>query len=333
MIKTYILNRFLILASKSNSINCVKRLIDLGAIPNETSYNFHGSNIPLIHYLNNQQLVNKRPSKVIEYLIENRLIDIDEKNNNGSNLFLNECAKTDFNKKFLELLIENGCLKKIGNISGALHYFSMNSNKEMVKKFIDLKGNPLPDKSEWNCIDTVFLNGNLDLLEIFKPYLRKYYQQKINKIIPKNLHLSLLVCNALGNSLKSYGFSPTKNNRKKFRERLKLLEYIVENFEKDINKIYYPYPGVNPLLVASNNYFHSGVNKLIEYSADVNTQDTLGNTPLILATKNNDLKMVKILIKNGADVSKSDYFSLNPKYYSEKLNNENIMEILSKNGA
>lgn len=333
MIKTYILNQLLVSAAKRNSISQVKKLIGLGAKPQDAKYNFHGTKISLIHYLNNQLLVKKRPSRVIEYFIENRLIDIDTYDNYGSNLFLNECRKVDFDKKFIELLIQNGCLKNNKNITAALYYFAMNNNKEMVERFMNLKGNPLPEKSDWNCIDVVFLNGNLNLLEIFKPYFKKYYNQKSQKVIPKNLHLSLLVCNSLGNSLKSYGFSPTKENRKKYNERLKLLEYLIQNFEKNINNIVYPYPGVNPLLVASNNRFHSGVKKLIEYGANVNVQDTLGDTPLILATKNNDLEMVEILVQNGADVTQSNYVTLKPKYYSEQLDNKNIMNFLIQNGA
>lgn len=64
MIKTYILNQLLVSAAKRNSIGQVKKLIGLGAKPQDAKCNFHGTKISLIHYLNNQLLVKKRPSRV-----------------------------------------------------------------------------------------------------------------------------------------------------------------------------------------------------------------------------------------------------------------------------
>ncbi len=333
MIKTYFLNQILVIASKRNSLNLVKKLVNLGAKPQKAEYHFHGRKIPLIHYLNNQILVKKRPNDVIKYFIENKLIDINTQDNHRSSLFLNECRKSNFDKDFLELLIEYGCLEKKDNINSALYYFTRNNKKDMVERFLNLKGNPIQSISDFNCIDVLFVNGNLELLEIFKPYLQDYYKQESQKITPRKLNLSLLVCNAIGNSLKSYNIAPNKDNNGKYKERLDLLDFLIANFEKDINSINYPYPGVNPLLVASNNCFHSGVIRLIELGADVNVQNTLGDTPLILAVENEDFEMVKILVENGADVTKSNYVTLKPKFYSEKLKDKRIMEYLMKNGA
>jgi ankyrin repeat protein len=72
----------------------------------------------------------------------------------------------------------------------------------------------------------------------------------------------------------------------------------------DVNMLYGS-TGCMPLHVATKNKQEEVAKLLINYGADVNTQDETGKTPIFYATQNADLKITKLFLTNKANVKDS----------------------------
>lgn len=70
-----------------------------------------------------------------------------------------------------------------------------------------------------------------------------------------------------------------------------------------------------------------------EYGADVNLQDSSGQTPLGYAAKNKDIQTVFFLVDNGADVNIQDPSGQTPLFYAAKNNDIHTIFFLVDNGA
>ncbi|MFA5086826.1 MAG: ankyrin repeat domain-containing protein [Candidatus Paceibacterota bacterium] len=91
--------------------------------------------------------------------------------------------------------------------------------------------------------------------------------------------------------------------------------------------------GETPLILASYNNNLATVEELIKSGADVNAKDLMEQTPLMLASGKGHLDIVKELIKDGADVNAEDINKLTPLMTASHNGYLNIVEELIKSGA
>jgi ankyrin repeat protein len=75
------------------------------------------------------------------------------------------------------------------------------------------------------------------------------------------------------------------------------------------------------------------VKKLIENGADINAQNSNGQTATMIATYHNDFKTAKVLIEAGADVNIRDHMKNNPFLYAGAEGLIDILELTIKAGA
>ncbi|PGL67097.1 ankyrin repeat domain-containing protein [Bacillus sp. AFS055030] len=75
------------------------------------------------------------------------------------------------------------------------------------------------------------------------------------------------------------------------------------------------------------------VKKLIENGANINAQNSNGQTPTMIATYHNDFKTAKVLIEAGADVNIRDHMKNNPFLYAGAEGLIDILKLTIKAGA
>lgn len=67
---------------------------------------------------------------------------------------------------------------------------------------------------------------------------------------------------------------------------------------------------------------------LLENSANVNYQDTFGETPLCLAVKNKNIEMIKILLEAGANINHKDRFDYTILSLALKTNDAEVVKVI-----
>ncbi len=81
---------------------------------------------------------------------------------------------------------------------------------------------------------------------------------------------------------------------------IKILKYMLRNLELDIDKLYYDF---TLLMIASLNNNDEIVKTLLEFGANPNVQNSLGDTALIYAVQNRNSLITALLLKNKTDNS------------------------------
>ncbi|CDK30682.1 ankyrin repeat domain-containing protein [Candidatus Babela massiliensis] len=76
---------------------------------------------------------------------------------------------------------------------------------------------------------------------------------------------------------------------------IKILKYMIKDLKLDIDKLYYDF---TPLMIASLEGSDEIVEKLLEWGANPNVQNSLGDTALIYAVQNRDSLITALLLKN-----------------------------------
>lgn len=105
-----------------------------------------------------------------------------------------------------------------------------------------------------------------------------------------------------------------------------IIEILLNN--KDIN-IDYTVNGHSALSLALYYGYIDIAKLLIAQGANVNVQDTYGNTPLILAVKLNNIDLVKLLLEKNADISLKDNEEYDALDWAEYLGFSSIIELIS----
>jgi len=92
--------------------------------------------------------------------------------------------------------------------------------------------------------------------------------------------------------------------------------------------------GETPLVKACNDNIHVLAKLLIEEGADVNYRDKNCNTPLLWACCcRNKIEIVKLLLEKGADVNASDNYGNTPLLWACYRGDQALVELLVKEGA
>ena len=73
------------------------------------------------------------------------------------------------------------------------------------------------------------------------------------------------------------------------------------------------------------------VELLLDYFADVDTQDDQGTTALMWATQRNNIELVKLLLDNFADISVKDNDGKTAQDWARKKGYDDIFNLLSSN--
>ena len=73
------------------------------------------------------------------------------------------------------------------------------------------------------------------------------------------------------------------------------------------------------------------VELLLDYFADIDTQDAQGTTPLIWATKMNNIELVKLLLDNFASIGVKDDDGKTAQDWAKKKGYNDIFHLLSFN--
>jgi ankyrin repeat protein len=91
---------------------------------------------------------------------------------------------------------------------------------------------------------------------------------------------------------------------------------------------------ISPLhLAIKNTSCKNIIQLLLKYGANVNIQDTKGQTPLHYAISYNQAYIAERLIQTGADVNIQDTKGQTPLHYAARYNQTHIAKILLENGA
>ncbi|WP_346863681.1 ankyrin repeat domain-containing protein [uncultured Draconibacterium sp.] len=89
----------------------------------------------------------------------------------------------------------------------------------------------------------------------------------------------------------------------------------------------------NALCISSAKGKTDIVSLLLNHSANVNIDNSYGETPLTLATEFNHIEVVKLLIENGADINKKNHNNICPLLRASIEGNKSIMSYLMKSGG
>jgi ankyrin repeat protein len=83
-----------------------------------------------------------------------------------------------------------------------------------------------------------------------------------------------------------------------------------------------------PLIAAADAQSHDAVSFLVAMGADIDQQDTLGNTALLQAVKSNDKNMVKLLLDLNADVNVANSYGTTPLICAAREGSADIAQLL-----
>ncbi|GAB1604155.1 uncharacterized protein LOC115219084 [Argonauta hians] len=88
---------------------------------------------------------------------------------------------------------------------------------------------------------------------------------------------------------------------------------------------------LTPLLVAASEHCLKMLRILLDYGADINSKDHLGNTALKMCVKGGSIEIVQFLIERGSDVNSVDHKGITP--LMDSVFNLKLVELLLQNGA
>ncbi|CAK8671894.1 unnamed protein product [Clavelina lepadiformis] len=91
--------------------------------------------------------------------------------------------------------------------------------------------------------------------------------------------------------------------------------------------------GASPLWLAAVMGHEEAVKLLVDYGADLETEDIKGQTPLYAATKFNHVKCVRLLLEAGANPDGSGTNISTPIYVTARDNYPEVMALLIRHGA
>ncbi len=102
----------------------------------------------------------------------------------------------------------------------------------------------------------------------------------------------------------------------------------------DPDMTYQPAEGNAPILCAAINGDKEMVELLLEYGADINAEDTKGETALFFAaTDTESTEMLEFLIENGADVNHLSHSGVTATHIAAASSNLDSVKLLKKSGA
>lgn len=102
----------------------------------------------------------------------------------------------------------------------------------------------------------------------------------------------------------------------------------------DPNQTYQPAEGNAPILCAAINGDKEMVSLLLEYGADINAEDSKGETALFFAaTDTEGTDMLKFLVDNGADVNHLSNNGVTATHIAAAASNLDAVKLLEKSGA
>lgn len=128
-------------------------------------------------------------------------------------------------------------------------------------------------------------------------------------------------------TIKSFAYKSIAENEPK------LLREIIFSGKLDINGVIDDHRGWNCLMLACYAGCRDLVHLLLENQADVNIQDTCGNTPLTIAAREEFREIVVELIRQGADTEQRDKLGYTAVLVATKFGNADALEALLEKGA
>ena len=106
------------------------------------------------------------------------------------------------------------------------------------------------------------------------------------------------------------------------QEVIRLLQSGMEVNKKDDN-------GWTALHFAAQNNCYEQAKVLIEYGAEIDSQDSIGNAPLFKALfsyAGNDTGLIKLLLEKGANPDLKNYYGNSPKDLAQKVTNFDLIQ-------
>ena len=289
----------LILASSFGYETCVGLLICLGADVNKSDYSEGGANF------------RRSPGQLKRLLAENMEVDYCEVKGKTPLMY----AVKDCNVKCLRLLIEAGADVNATDMRGTimLMFAAMVGSGDCMKMLLDagadVKKHDRSNMSVLCCAAYRLTSGYLSkltsvTLERFK-HVEEMYEKNgdylgcIDMLVKSGANVNNRGVG--GETPLTYAILSNKAGI------ARLLKEYGANVEKcTLRQVSVMEKKNEELLVAARQGDWSGIEKLVELGADVNTQCEEGKTPLILASSFGYETCVGLLICLGADVNKSD---------------------------
>jgi len=261
-------------------------------------------NMPYIKVLNN--IFNTKNYNNDKLNMSSYLMAIDSKNRKKVEILFKKNNKNNIGKDFVFEMYNNNqlnCERLTFIIENCTKYLNISS-----------------------ClINTLMKNNNKELLELlFEKHLKFFDNEFI---------LSLLIYYKNQIPLSNTGLYQ-KVNSEKYKISVVLNEnFFVHNRSSNGNEIIGLYDSSYYLFNACKSRNEFAVKFLLEHGADLNKEDSFGETPLFVACRNGDESIVKCLVEHGADINKEKNDGKTPLFNACESGNEAIIKYLVEHGA